>query len=162
MDYTSFIFDPNAQTDHVTVRSDIVRDRSRWFPWTFLNPRWLLASSLWDRKNKPNHAVETVLHIVSKKANIVSSAGNVMASDFWKAKALRLLTIFKRTTPLIEFNMPTCWGSSETFSRQSAHGNWRKEALFHQYNVYCAWQWLWMGWSPFLFYQFDYHLFPNI
>lgn len=153
-----FIPDPIVKTDHVTVRFDIVRDRSRWIPWTLLNPRWLLASSLWDRDKKTNHAVETALLTFSKKAKIILSTWNVNGIQ----KALCFLTIFKTTTQSMECNMPTCWDSNETFSRPIAQGNWKKGDLFHQDSVYCAWQWFWMCWTPFLFYQFDYHLFPNI
>lgn len=47
--------------------SDTIWGRSSWFPLTFSNPGWMLASSFWAKDKETIHAVETPLFTCSKE-----------------------------------------------------------------------------------------------
>lgn len=79
--------------DHIMGQFDIICNIFHWFPWTFTQSGWVLASSLWDKDTI--HAMEkNILVPALKKAMFVSSGGKFLSSYIWNTKDS--LTISKR------------------------------------------------------------------
>lgn len=55
--------------------------------------------------------------------------------NFGDVNTLGLLSIFRRSTPSIESNLPTCWGSYERLWSVNVVEKLSKEVLFHQKNA---------------------------
>lgn len=134
---TSDTWSKVKQADHITA-FDI---DSRWFPWMFSNQEWKLGSSL----SHIFHTVETPLLTCFKEG---------YGHFIWRFFGCKMHCVY--------------WPSSKR-----PHPQWRelckaikikhpvkltKGVLFHQENA-LAHNWIWTGWSPFLFSWFGYHLF---